>query len=66
MKLTHTLPVVVFKSKIKMWISRCHPAHKDTQPSLGRGVEDPQITLKAEAEERSCHVHPWLKNTTVP
>lgn len=55
-----------FKSKIKMWISRCHPAHSDTQASLGGGVQDPQITLKAAAEQRSHHVHPWLKNTAVP
>ena len=62
----NTFPTVTFKSKIKMWISQCHPAHSDTQASLGGGVQDPQITPRAEAEERSRHVHPWLKNTAVP
>ena len=51
------------QSKIKMWIARCPPAHSNTQASLGGEFK---ITLKAETDKRSHHVHSWLKSTIVP
>ena len=51
------------QSKIKMWVAWCPPAHSNTLASLGGEF---RITLKAEVDKRSYHVHPWLKSTMVP
>lgn len=52
------------QSKIKMWIAQVSfLQHTGThRPHLARQF---RITLKAEAEKRSRHVHPWLKSTMV-
>ena len=56
------------QSKIKMCIKMCYRTvsflqHRGThRPHLARQF---RITLNAEAEKRSRHVHPWLKSTMV-